>query len=79
MFFQASMLGIKNLSEQLYFLINAAQFGYEEDETLAAIYQYYCTWDSMNEELKRVYGYESIPLLKLQSHYNTLYNIKGDF
>lgn len=78
-FKQPQMLGIKSLSEQLYFLINAAQFGYEEDETLATIYQYYCTWDAMNEELKRVYGYESMPLLKLQGHYNTLYNIKGDF
>ena len=73
------MLEIKNINEQLYFLINASQLGYENDETLASIYQYYCTWDAMNEELKRVYGYTSISLLKLQGHYNTIYNIKGDF
>lgn len=73
------MLEIKNINEQLYFLINASQLGYEDDETLASIYQYYCTWDAMNEELKRVYGYTSTSLLKLQGHYNTIYNIKGDF
>lgn len=78
-FVQAETLGIRTASEQLYFLINAAQLGYEEDETLAAIYQYYCTWDAMNEELKRVYGYSSIPLLRLQGYYNTIYNVKGDF
>ena len=57
----------------------SSQLGYENDETLASIYQYYCTWDAMNEELKRVYGYTSTSLLKLQGHYNTIYNIKGDF
>lgn len=78
-FVQPNMLEIKNINEQLYFLINASQLGYENDETLASIYQYYCTWDAMNEELKRVYGYTSTSLLKLQGHYNTIYNIKGDF
>ena len=78
-FAQTKTLGLKTASEQLYFLINAAQLGYEEDETLAAIYQYYCTWDAMNEELKRVYGYSSIPLLRLQGYYNKIYNVKGDF
>lgn len=78
-FNQSPALGLKSISEQLYFLINACKFGYNENETLAAIYEYYCNWDMMNEELKRVYGYSSLPLLKLQSKYNSLYNIKGSF
>lgn len=78
-FNQSPALGLKSISEQLYFLINACKFGYDENETLAAIYEYYCNWGMMNEELKRVYGYSSLPLLKLQNKYNSLYNIKGSF
>lgn len=78
-FKQPTVLGLKNLSEQLYFLINAASFGYEQDETLAAIYEYFCNWSDMNDELIRVYGCSSEALLRLQSHYNSIYKIKGNF
>ena len=76
---QSNILGLKNMSEQIFFLLNTINSYKLADENLIHIVEYNCTWDSMNQELKQNYGIKSEPLLRLQNHYNKIYNIKGDF
>ena len=76
---QSNLLGLKNMSEQTFFLLNTINSYKVADENLIHIVEYNCTWDNMNQELKQNYGIKSEPLLRLQAHYNKIYNIKGDF
>lgn len=78
-FNQSSVLKLKNISEQFFFLLNTINRYYSEDQNLSHIVDYNGTWDNMNEELEETYGIKSEPLLRLQSCYNKIYNIKGDF
>ncbi len=76
---QNDILGLNNISKQVYFLINTINRYYPEDQNLSHIVDYNGTWDNMNNELKETYGIKSEPLLRLQKCYNKIYNIKGDF
>lgn len=76
---QSNILGLNNIGEQVYFLINTINRYYPEDQNLNHIVDYNGTWDNMNDELKQKYGIKSEPLLRLQNCYNKIYNIKGDF
>lgn len=76
---QGKIIGLKNISEQAFFLINAINSYYPVDENLSHIVDYNGNWNDMNRELKQLYGIKSEPLLRLQNYYNKVYNIKGDF
>lgn len=76
---QSNLLGLRNISEQVFFLLNTINSYKLDDENLIHIVEYNGTWDNMNQELKQNYGIKSESLLRLQAHYNKIYNIKGDF